>query len=420
MVLQGLQHSIYLGWCSGVLLLKSPRGAPEPFQKKHPLTLLFLLIYLLNLFFRLDFYLLQNSALQNESSVTKFLDLSFLVGETCFDLFFRLTFYFRSKLLVKFIKGLESDMKKFAPSLQLSSKDRNSWKLSVRLVWAILIFHVVAGILVTVWFSNVLTTPFLPFAPATNLLYFLPNSLRSILFYFLGQLPLTCSISVAFSLVVVTTFHILWIFYDFCDTLEEQICIYNGMVEQETTTQLGFAEQALGKVQPFSVFSVAAALKRPTPEKSGKPLGMDKLVGKFEHLKLICGQYDKICGHLLLGLIVRAVYVLISTANSILLYDNPNSVTEKRLKHVLDLFVFPTELAQLWLLPMGAAFRSKMNAKKESLSRKIIFMTNLEKRTDLRNVMTAFVEWQWTLTGGPGFFIVDKSLLSGVNVYSLC
>lgn len=41
-------------------------------------------------------------------------------------------------------------------------------------------------------------------------------------------------------------------------------------------------------------------------------------------------------------------------------------------------------------------------------------MTNLDARTDLRNVMTAFTEWDWNPTGGPGFFVVDRSLLSGV------
>lgn len=302
-------------------------------------------------------------------------------------------------------------MKKFGSSLVLPANEKKDWKVNERLVWSTLLFHFVAGILETFWFSRVLNG----YQHGRLLLFFLPESLHVTLFYFLGELPLTCSISVTFSLVIVTTFHVLWIFYDFCDTFQKQIEIYNEQVPFDHQSQMGFVSQTFGEVSDFSVFSVATTVVK-IQKQNRTPLGIDKMMGKLEHLKLVCGQYDKICGPLLLGLIVRAVYVLISTANSILLYDNTRGdELSKRAKHWLDLFIFFTELVQLWLLPMGALFRNKINKRKENLSRTVIFMRDLEARTDLRNVMTAFCEWDWTLTGGPGFFVVDKSLLSGVN-----
>lgn len=404
MVLQGFKWFSYLGWFSGILLLKSPRGLPSPFQKKHPFTIFIILVYLLNLLFRIDFYSTQLVNLREESMVATFLDLSLLIGETCFDAFFRLTFFLRSKLLVKFLKALEADLKKFGPSLNLSEKEESDWKFSKRLVWATLLFHTISGIISSICFSRAIK-------PNISFLDFLPESLHTLLYYFLGELPLTCTLSVTFSLVLVATFHILWIFYDFCETLQDEIIIYNAAFEKET--QWGFAKQTLGELD-FSVFSVTASVIQ-QKDQDKKPIGKDKLISKLEHLKLVCSQYDKFCGHLLLGLIVRAVYVLISTANSILLYDNPKKDSYKDGKHWLDVFTFITELGQLWLLPMGAAFSKKIANKKEQLSRMVIFMTNLDARTDLRNVMTAFTEWDWTLTGGPGFFTVEKSLLSGVN-----
>lgn len=353
MVLQGLKDATFLGWTFGVLLIKSPKGVPEPAVRKSPFTVFLLILFFLNLLIRFDFYMTHTINLKGQSMVEKFLVLSLLVGESCFDCYFRANLVLRSKLVIRFLKTLETDMKKFAPTLQLPDTDRKEWVFSERLVWSTLIFHFTAGAFTTYWASYVLAWSSSK-SGGFLILRVLPETLYAIIFYFLGEVPVICSISVAFSIVIVCTFHVLWIFYDFCESLDQQIGIHNAKADQD----LSFAKHHLGELD-FSLFSVAANALQQQRQKQ-EPLGTDKLIGKLEHLKLVCGLYDKVCGPLVLGLIVRAVYVLISTANSILLYENPDGSLEKTAKHYLDMFLFPTEIIQLWLLPLGTTFKRKV------------------------------------------------------------
>ncbi|CAL8133697.1 unnamed protein product [Orchesella dallaii] len=360
MVLQGLKHFMFLGWISGAIRIKSPKGVPEAVPKKHPFSLLFLILLITNMIIRLDFYLiLRNSSPKEESAVTRFLYFSMLIGESVFDIFFRSTLLLRSKLVVRFLKTLEADMKKFAEYIHLSERDRKGWKFCARLIHLSLLFHLVSGALNTNWVSKILSYSG---KRGSFLLKFIPEPLYIILFFVIGELPILFSISFAFATVIVTTFHLLWIFYDFCESMEEQVLAYNGK------ENLALVKTHLGELD--SVFSVTAtAIKMQNEEDGeprkrrlviGEPMSVDKLVGKLEHLKLICGQFDKVCGTILLGLIVRAVYVLVSSANSILLYSNPENMAERKAKYILDLFLFIMEISQLWLLPLGYMFKTKV------------------------------------------------------------
>lgn len=53
--------------------------------------------------------------------------------------------------------------------------------------------------------------------------------------------------------------------------------------------------------------------------------------------------------------------------------------------------------------------------KKEQLARSTILISNLEAKNQIKEVIKVLKAWDWQVSGGAGFFIVDRSLLSGVK-----
>lgn len=123
-----------------------------------------------------------------------------------------------------------------------------------------------------------------------------------------------------------------------------------------------------------------------------------------------------------------------------LLYDGAHGAEHKRIKLILNVYHFVTEMSQLVLLQLGHVMQSKVNKKtveikmngpvvsffpyqisdkEEDLHRKVILMKNLGPRDQMKEAIAIISEWKWSISGGPGFFEVDRPLLSGVRKYIL-
>jgi hypothetical protein len=200
------------------------------------------------------------------------------------------------------------------------------------LIIIVQLYHGIGAVITSIWVATVVSKD-------SRLLGFIPSAVYPVIFFLFGAIPLTCSFFVSFAFVVSTTIHIKCIFEDFCNYFEEQISLHEEQVLNPMKRDLG------------EIYSI---------QNSSKMMGSnDQILSKFEHLKLLCSQYDKICGPLLLGLLVRAVFVLISSANTILLYNG--SVNEKkRITLFLNVYHFVTEMSQLILLQLGYRMHRKV------------------------------------------------------------
>ena len=57
----------------------------------------------------------------------------------------------------------------------------------------------------------------------------------------------------------------------------------------------------------------------------------------------------------------------------------------------------------------------KLSERKEELHRKVILMANLGLRDQMKEAINVISDWNWSVSGGPGFFSVNRPLLSGVK-----
>lgn len=418
MVLEGFSSALYVGWVSGVLPLKSPKGPPTPSPMKSVHTVATFLGYVVMTLLWVDFHIRHLKVLQKDkdNSVEKFLSLSLFIGASIFDLYFRLCFLLRVKIVARFLKALETDMVKMTPFTRLVSPEgRRTWNNYKNLIFVVHTYHCLGAVITSLWVAALIPDD-------TKLLGFIPKSVYPIIFFLFAAVPLVSSFFVSFSLVICTTSHIEWVFADFCKFFEEQIDHHEQQLLNPMKRDLG------------EIYSI-------TGSKTNKNVGSNAdVLNKFEHLKLICSQYDKICGPLLLGLLVRAVFILISSANTMLLYDGAHGAEHKRIKLILNVYHFVTEMSQLVLLQLGHVMQSKVNKKtveikmngpvvsffpyqisdkEEDLHRKVILMKNLGPRDQMKEAIAIISEWKWSISGGPGFFEVDRPLLSGVRKYIL-
>jgi hypothetical protein len=60
------------------------------------------------------------------------------------------------------------------------------------------------------------------------------------------------------------------------------------------------------------------------------------------------------------------------------------------------------------------AFVVQIEDRKEELHRKVILMSNLTIKDQFKDAVGIVSEWNWSVSGGPKFFEVDRPLLSGV------
>jgi len=332
MVLKGFSKSTFFGWFTGALLLKSPRGIPAQFVRKSPYTVFIIALNAVTAIVSIDFYIQYSSATQSQPMLTRFLNYSVVLAYIVFDIYFRLCFFFRAKLVPRFLKALENDMNKI--SLPFSHYEEKNWKFYNRLIWFIDSYHYLGAVIKTLWISQVL--------PNAYLLGFIPPIMYYVVYFvFIGILQAASTLTSA-AFVVITTFHVLWVFEDFSYDVEEQIRIHDG---EKPRLNANYVIAFLGDVKGMS-------------ETPGTSQFTKKLLSKFEHLKMLCNMYDKICGPLLLGLMVRAVFMLISCANSIMLFQGENG--ESIIKYYMDIFNFFVELSHLLFLEMGALVHRKV------------------------------------------------------------
>ncbi|CAL8074389.1 unnamed protein product [Orchesella dallaii] len=364
-----------------------------------------------------------------------------------FDIYFRFNFYRLSTRLVELLKALEYP--KYKP---LNALFRKCWKSHKISLWILAVpRYMLAFTIVCAYAAMTVSYP--------DSAFFIPRYWYFVLFTMFTAVPHVTSVIFAYDLIVITTFHMLWTFEDYCAHLEDHI--YKGYFLRKRLSlnptpslrslqipvgdqQDGYLHQKQRKTSAKR-FSLATPnefrnLKRLSDAEEGK--GFEKMsfncfVERFDWIRGLTEKYDRVMGPIILGVVVRCVFSIVHSVNSIMLKSG-EQVFLKTWYHVLLLLVEASQLVILklgsevheriaywkgkltkaWLLTtsggynmLNGANRLNQTLDSEDLT---LFMDDVEHDNQLVQDLVNYVcTWDWKVSAG-GIFDVDKSLMSGI------
>lgn len=319
----------------GNIFVKRPWGLPKYSCMCHPHFIYSIILNGCNAFLWYDFYYkITSELLEEHSLVDKILFVALIISFNFFDVFFRVVLIIYRKQIPKLLVELETV--KFAQVHNDFEKCRKFYCL-FRLL--LLLPRLVCPVIILCWYyQNV---------PAKSSI--LPNTTwYYISFFIFAEIPIMLSIIFIYDLILVTTFCIIRTFEDFARSTHEAI-ISRCHLFSETGSSQNFSIEQKNGISPtpsFVVINDADSIQAVT--KDG--------LRKFENLETLSKKYDRVIGPLIFGIIVRSVFMIVHSANS-LLFAEPVMESRKQgfIKDAFDVLMLIIELSQLLtLLQLGS------------------------------------------------------------------
>lgn len=358
MVLSGLGFSSWQAWLTGVYFVKKPWGLPSPTGFCcHPYVVFALTLNIISYGFWCDCQIKLHPLSRNFSLTERILAEAVVLVGAIFDVFFRFNFYRFNVELGELLRALEQPKHK-----PMYSKIRKCWKFHKISLHILTVPRYVLTITLVGAYGTITS------AYPDSEFYYLPRHLYFILFTIFTAIPSVCSVIFAYDLIVITTFHMLWTFEDYCGHLEDHI--YRGLLIRRRISRnpsLISLQMSPGKTsagEDTNCNNIVATnefrhLKRISDAEEGK--GFEKLsfngfVERFDWINSLAETYDRVIGTIILGVVVRCVISFVHAINAIMIRKEK----ELYLKVWYHGILLVTEASQLVILKLGSEIHQRV------------------------------------------------------------
>ena len=363
MALDGLCLPKFLGWITGLLFVRKPWGDYVFTSYLHPYTIFALSI---NIVFGLlwkDFYSAFYPTLKGQPLTRKLLSLSGTAGFHFFYAYTRWVYLLSAKRMSRLVQSLTKTLNGIKPSGRV-------WFWGVRSLWFLLLFQ--TGLALTYACSFYQTSQSDDQAVSQSSIFF-PRQKRPwwyfIIFFSLATFPVAISIYFTFGFIFILTLGILRVFDEFCKSVADiygsdcNLLQRSGVNQQEheqrrknsDTFIINMMDHTESNMNTSDADLSVAIIRdrfRAADTSDSSMLEMKaELLERFEKVKDIFDQYDMIVGPLLLGMLVRNVFVVINDVTAIVINWNPYKFDVVKGCNVLNLC---GDLAQFCVLELGS------------------------------------------------------------------
>lgn len=359
MVLSGLTFSSWQAWLVGVYFVKKPRGLPSSTGFCfHPYVVYALTLSIVSYAFWVD-CLVKLYPISSQLSLTaKILADAVILVTAVFDLYFRLNFYRLNTRLPELLIALEQP--KYRP---LNALFRKCWKGHKLSLYGLAVPRYILAF--TLVCSYGFVTSHYPESA-----FCVPRYLYFPLFILFTAVPSVSCIIFAYDLIVITTFHMLWTFEDYCAHLEDHI--YKGYFVRKrvslnpTPSVRSFALSPASSKAHKNIGNDCNGttefrnLKRLSDAEEGKGferMSFNCFVERFDWIHGLVDKYDRCIGPIILGVVVRCVFCIVHAVNAIALKTASQEMGLKSWYHVLVLLV---EASQLVILKLGSEIHERV------------------------------------------------------------